>query len=220
MTKKIIPASLVVFTLLFSSSAYSGDNFISIKGGLLGAGLEAGRSLSDSISARMGINYFTYDYSATESDIEYDFSLGLKTLSVLLDWHPFQGSFRLSGGVVFNGNRLDAAATSSATYDIGDKTYTASEVGSLDGEIDFNDVAPYIGLGWDTSSGKKKGLGFLFEIGAIYQGTPKVDLSASGPVSSDPEFINNLSKEEDNLQSALDNFTYYPVLAVGLSYRF
>ncbi len=220
MTKKIILPALIAFTVLFSSSAYSGDNSVSIKAGLLGAGLEAGRSLSDSIGARIGINYFTYDYSATESDIEYDFSLGLKTLSVLLDWHPFRGSFRLSGGIVFNGNRLDASATSSDTYDIGDRTYTASEVGSLDGEIDFDDVAPYVGLGWDTSFGRKEGLGFLFEIGAIYQGSPRVDLSASGPIASDPDFINNLSKEEDNLQSALDNFTYYPVLAVGLSYRF
>ncbi len=219
MRKKIILA-VTICTFVFSSYAYSGDNSISIKAGLLGAGMEVGRSFSDSISGRIGVNYFTYDYSATESDIEYNFDLSLKSLSVLLDWHPFQGSFRISGGVLYNGNKIEADAKSSDTYDIGDKTYTAEQVGTLDGKIDFDAVAPYLGLGWDTSFGKKNGFGFLFEIGAIYQGSPKADLSASGPIAGNQEFIDNLAKEESNLQSNLDDFKYYPVATVGLSYRF
>ena len=87
-------------------------------------------------------------------------------------------------------------------------------------KIDFIDIAPYLGLGWDTSFGKNKGFGFLFELGAIYQGSPKVDLSADGPISSNPTFQIELAKEESNLQSDFDEFKVYPVIAIGLSYRF
>jgi len=51
----------------------------------LGAGLEIERSFTDTISARVGVNYFPYDYSGTEDEIEYDFELQLMTLGVFLD---------------------------------------------------------------------------------------------------------------------------------------
>ena len=219
MAKKTIVA-IAIFLFAFSTTGYAQSNSLEVKASTLGLGLEVERSFSDSISGRIGVNYFTYGYSGTEDNIEYDFDLNLMSLSALLDWHPFKGSFRVSGGAIYNGNNLDAKAKTSATFDIGDETYTSEELGTLTGKIDFDAIAPYLGLGWDTSFGKNKGFGFLFELGAIYQGLPKVDLSADGPIASDPTFQNELAKEESNLQSALDEFKIYPVIAIGLSYRF
>ncbi len=113
---------------------------------------------------------------------------------------------------------VDSKAT--ASYQIGDTTYNAGEVGTLKGKIDFNDIAPYLGLGWDTSFGKDKGFGFLFELGAIYQGSPDVDLSADGLLANDQTFQNNLAKEEENMQSDVDDYKFYPVVSLGLNYRF
>ncbi len=219
MAKKTIVA-IAIFLFVFSTTGYAQNNSLGIKTGTLGLGLEVERSFSDSISGRIGVNYFTYSYSGTPDDIEYDFDLNLMSLSALLDWHPFKGSFRISAGAIYNGNDLDAKAKTSATFDIGDSTYTSGEIGTLKGKIDFDDIAPYLGLGWDTSFGKKKGFGFLFELGVIYQGSPKVDLSADGPIASNLTFQNELAKEEKNLQSDLDEFKVYPVIAIGLSYRF
>jgi hypothetical protein len=218
MAKKII--AIWVFLLSFSGTVYSQDISIGLKASTLGLGLEAEKPFTDSLSGRIGVNYFTYGYSGIKDDIEYDFDLNLMSLAVLLDWHPFKGSFRISGGAIYNGNNLEANAKTSATYDIGDTTYTSSQLGTLNGKIDFNNIAPYLGLGWDTSFGKNKSFGFLFELGAIYQGSPKVDLSADGPIANDATFQNELAKEEDNLQNSLDPYKFYPVLAVGLSYRF
>lgn len=218
MGKKIV--AIAIFIFAFSTTSYAQSNSLGIKVSTLGLGLEVERSLSDSISGRIGVNYFTYGYSGTEDDIEYDFDLNLMSLSALLDWHPFKGSFRISGGAIYNGNDIDANAKSSETFDIGDSTYTGAELGTLKGKIDFKDIAPYLGLGWDTSFGKNKSFGFLFELGAIYQGLPKVNLSADGPIASDPTFQNELATEEKNLQSDLDSFKVYPVIAIGLSYRF
>lgn len=47
-----------------------------------------------------------------------------------------------------------------------------------------------------------------------------VRLSSDGPISTDPTFQQNLAIEESNLQNDLDNFEIYPVVALGVSYRF
>ena len=142
------------------------------------------------------------------------------SVSALLDWHPFQGSFRISGGALYNGNDIDMDAKTAATYQIGDTTYTSANIGNLTGNVDLNDIAPYLGIGWDTTFGKSRKFGFLLELGAIYQGAPKVDLSISGPLSGNQALQNDLQAEEYSLQEDLDNLEYYPVLAVGFNYRY
>lgn len=221
MGKKIIQIiSFFIFMFAFVSAGYARDTFIGIKGGLLGAGVELERSFTEKISARVGINYFPYDYSGTEDDIEYEFELDLMTLGLFLDWHPYEGSFRLTGGVMYNGNSLDSTAKPAAAFEIGDQIYPAALVGTLDGEIDFNEIAPYVGLGWNTAFGKDRNWGFIFELGVMFQGTPKADLSATGPIALDPEFQAELAKEEKNLQDDLDGFEFYPNISVGFNYRF
>ena len=216
----IIIISIFIFLFGFASTGFSQDTFIGIKGGLLGAGLEVERSLTDKVSARVGINYFPYEYSGTEDDIDYNFELDLMTLGVFLDWHPFEGSFRLTGGLMYNNNSLDSTAKSAATFDIGDQTYTGSDVGTLSGKIDFNEFVPYVGLGWNTAFGKDRHWGFICELGVIFQGSPKADLTATGPIASDSAFMADLAKEENNLQDDLDNFEYYPNISFGICYRF
>lgn len=121
---------------------------------------------------------------------------------------------------MYNDNHIDITAEPSATFDIGDTTYSASQVGTLEGEVEFNEIAPYIGIGWDTSFGKNNRFGLLVDLGVIYQGTPDVELKATGPFASNQAFKNDIQAEEDKLQDDLDQYEYYPVIGVGLSYRF
>ena len=212
--------SLMASLLILTPSAYAKGPSIGIRAGTLGLGVEIEKPITRSIGARIGGNYFTYHYSGTEDNIDYNFDLDLQSVTAILDWHPFDGSFRMSVGILLNGNELEATARGAATYEIGDSTYSSSNVGTLKGEIDFNDIAPYLGIGFDTSFGKERGWGFTFEIGILYQGSPEVDLSADGPIASNPTFQQDLAKEEERLEDELDGFEYYPVIAVGLLYRF
>ena len=75
-------------------------------------------------------------------------------------------------------------------------------------------------MGWDTSFGKSKAFGFLFEIGAMFQGSPNVGLTASGPIANDPGFQNDLNQEKQNIEDEVDSFTVYPLIAIGFCYRF
>lgn len=84
----------------------------------------------------------------------------------------------------------------------------------------FNDIAPYAGIGWDTSFGKKDRFGLLVDLGVLYQGSPDVDFTAHGPIASNQAFQNDLSREEEDLENEIDEYEYYPVVSIGFGYRF
>ena len=211
---------VTMFVFLFSSHLHAQNFSLGLKASTLGFGVEAEGNVKELIGGRIGANYLSFDYSGKASDIDYDFEVESKNLLVLLDVHPFRGSFRISGGVVLNDSTFDATSVSADKVTIGDKEYSGSEIGTLKGTVDFNKTSPYIGLGWDTSFGKSKRFGFLFDIGVVYQGSPDITLSADGPISTDPTFQSDLAREEQDLQDDLDKFKYYPVIALGVSYRF
>ena len=54
----------------------------------------------------------------------------------------------------------------------------------------------------------------------MFQGSPEVTLSATGPITSDTTFLAELAKEEDNLQDDLDSYEFYPIISIGINYRF
>lgn len=218
-----LTVAIIVILLSLSSAVYANSLdgvALGVKAGMLGFGVEGDKVVSSKFSVRAGINYYSYSYDSVEADVDYSIDLDLQTVGVILDWHPFEGSFRLSGGVFHNGNEINMTAKSNVTTDIGGIPYSAAELGTLKGKIDFNSFAPYAGLGWNTSFKKDKGFGFIFELGALFQGSPEVDLSADGLLASDPTFLSNLAAEEADLQSALDSFKVFPVVSIGVNYRF
>ena len=218
MLKKI--TVFIAILLIIPAAGFASNNSFGVKISTLGGGLETEMSFSDSFGGRIGVNYLTSDYTATIDNIEYNFELNLMSASALLDWYPFKGSFRISGGVLYNDNYLDADAKSANTYEVGGTLYTNTEVGNLKGKIDFNDITPYFGIGWHIPLGKGKRFGFLADLGVVYQGTPQADLTADGSKANDATFRNRLEDEEEELQSKLDGYEYYPVIGIGLSYRF
>jgi len=194
---------------------------LALKGGTLGAGLEATVGIIDNLNARLGFNYFSYDDDFSESGVEYEADLDLRSLSLLLDWHPLKNGFRLSAGALYNGN--EASATGKATsgsFSINDVSYTAAQVGTLRGEIDFNSIAPYVGIGYGNAVNKDSRWNFVFDLGVIYQGEPDVTLTADGTSSGTAAFISNLEQERQQLESEIEDFQFYPVIMIGVSYRF
>ena len=221
MRKKLWVVLLATMILLPFSTGHAEGLSLGVKAGTLGIGPEIGYAFSKYLNARVGFNYFKFSYDGTKSDIDYDFDLNLQNASAILDWHPFGNVFRISGGIFYNGNTLDACGKpSSGNFKIGNHHYPAALIGNLNGDIDFNHFSPYFGIGVDTTFGKEKNFGLQVEIGALYQGSPNVSLTADGPLSGNPIFQQDLAKEEDNLQDDLDNYKFYPVLSVGISYRF
>jgi hypothetical protein len=88
-------------------------------------------------------------------------------------------------------------------------------------KLDFKTIAPYAGLGWGNGVGEDKKLGFTLDLGVAFQGSPEATLAATGGVlATDANFLANLEREERNLEDDIKSFKLFPVLTVGLSYRF
>lgn len=200
------------------------DIAVTGKIGSLGLGAELDLGLTDSLGARIGLNSFTYKYNANSGTVNYDFKLQLQTISALADWYPFQGSFRTSAGLMYNNNKVNLAGLpTGVSYTINGTTYNSADVGSLQGTMSFNKVAPYLGIGWGNPAAKDKGWGMTSDIGVLFQGSPKTSLvatcGATLPAPQCTTLQSDAAAENTKLQSALSNFKFWPVVSVGISYQ-
>ncbi len=185
----------------------------------LGLGAEAGARFNEYFALRLGGSYFAYDFDGEFGDIDYDVDLTLQSAGAILDLHPFGTGFRLSAGVRWNGNTVDFATIPIGSVQIGGQTFSAAEAGRLDGDVEFNPVSPYVGLGYVASlAGGRFLVGF--DLGMLYQGKPDIDLRASGLLANDPVFVAELNREADQIEDDLEFLGFYPVVALSFVFRF
>lgn len=185
----------------------------------LGLGLGMGFQATDTIVARIGFNEFNKNFSTSSGTLNYDGKLKLSSLDALLDWHLFGGATHLTAGIMSNNNKFNLTATPDANgnYTINGTPYSASQVGTLNGNVSFNSAAPYLGFGWNSQP-KNKGLEFKSDIGIMFQGSPKATLSYTG--TQDPNISSQVAAEQASLNDKLKNYKYYPVISVGIGYAF
>ncbi|NOY71516.1 MAG: hypothetical protein GXP14_03940 [Gammaproteobacteria bacterium] len=214
-------AAMIITGVCLSGVAGAKDFAVAAKGGTLGLGVEATAGLLSDVNARVGFNTFGIAWNATEDGIAYEIDLELQTLTGFIDWHLFSGGLRATVGLVANGNELKMKARSAASYDIGGTVYTPEDVGILTGVVGFNNVAPYLGIGWGNAVGADKNWSFAFDLGVLFQGSPEIKLSTTnGLLTSNAIFQENLEQEKQQLEQDLNDFNLYPVLSLGLSYKF
>lgn len=194
--------------------------------GTLGLGAELDIALTDSLGARIGLNSYSYQYNANSSTVNYDFHLKLQTVSALADWYPFDdSSFRTSVGVMYNNNKVNLTGQpTGGTYTINGNTYSSTDVGSLQGTMSFNKVAPYIGIGWGKPAPYNRGWGMTTDFGVLIQGSPKTSLvatcgSAIAGTASCTQLQSDAAAENTKLQNDLGNFKLWPVASIGISYQ-
>ncbi|WP_052507491.1 hypothetical protein [Desulfonatronovibrio magnus] len=85
--------------------------------------------------------------------------------------------------------------------------------------IDVNDVTPYLGLGWGTNFGVDRNWFFTFDLGVLYHGSPSISLKAENPLNLD--ILNeDIRREIKDIESDVKNYRWYPVVALGFTYRF
>jgi hypothetical protein len=190
--------------------------------GTVGWGPVVVLTASKHFTANLGYTWFNYDYDYSDTDGDYKAKAKLSNIQAIANWHPFAGTFHLSAGAFLTDNKVDMTAVPSGnkTYEIGDGTYTAAQVGTLAGTAVISDgVAPFLGLGWAKSPGKS-GFGFYFDVGILFIDAPTATFYATGPIANDPNFKANLRKEEQSINDDLSSFEFYPVIKMGFVYRF
>ncbi len=221
----LFPA-LCGFLLLGSNQNAHADEALGVaaKAGTLGLGAEVSVPLLPHTRLRGGINYFTYSFDKTISDVNYEFEPEYNTVSAVLDVHPFGGAFFLSGGVYFNNNSVDVTGTlDRRRIPAGYSQYAyLADMVSISGDVEFNPIAPYAGIGWRSNS-DTSGWGLAIELGVLFQGAPDVkNLRVNAPVDVNgiSEVQRFLAEQEKEIEDELDWFEYYPVASVMLTYHF
>jgi len=211
MKKVILAAALAAL-----SSAALADTTAAAKVSTLGAGLDVAFSMTESIDARIGFNTFNYNTNKTSNGTSYSGQLSLGSLEALADWHPWAGSFRVTGGLMYNNNKFSMTAQpAGGNVTVGGVVYTAAQAGTVAANVDFKKVVPYLGIGWGSAP-KDSGFSFAADLGILFQGTPNARVTATGAAVTAAA----LSRANADLNASLKNFQYYPVASVGIGYTF
>jgi hypothetical protein len=223
--KRMMTLALLATGAGLAAGTACADPGFAIGGGVgtTGGKIEAEVSVTPHIVLRGGYNYFKYDVDNGYEDIDYTGDLDLTTWGAFVDLHPFGGAFMLTGGAYIGDKGLALTASPSSTYEIDGQTFTAAEVGTLHLDANMESTAPFVGLGWDTTFSGDGPWGFRFVAGAMFTGSPSVDLYTVGGTrtpTQDAALQQAIADEEVNLQDDVNDFEVYPVVEAGLTFRF
>ena len=209
------------FLPLAGASAVHAQVGLAVRASTLGIGGELSFRAARKLGIRLGGNYLQLSRDATVENIDYRLTPHLENGTAILDFHPFGGSFHLSGGLLLNYNEGRMVARLNSNIEIGDSTYTPQQVGSLDGSVSFRKTAPYLGLGF---AGRSR-VAVLFDLGVGFTGRPVVELIGQTNLTGNAKtaFDSNVAKEQQEAQGEIDShkiLRYHPVVSFGIKLSF
>lgn len=202
---------------------------ISARISTLGLGLEGSYLATPNVALRLGYNGYSYSHTETYQGVNYDGKLKLSSVSALADFYPSEHSgFHVSAGFLINNNKLTAhgkpdTSSSGQTFTLNGNTYNVTNVGGLDGRVNFSKTSPYLGIGFGKPSEGGAMLRFLFDLGVVFQGKPSLSLTRNGG-TTDPTLSSqidaDINAQQAKTQSDVNKFQYYPVVSFGIAYHF
>ena len=169
---------------------------------------------------RADIDGFGLSHNFSAGDLDYNAHLHLFGVGTYVDLFPIHSSgFRVSTGLLFNDYHLNGTATpnSNGNITINGTTYNIPN-GSVNAKIKEPTVMPYLGIGYGHKPTATRGLGFTADIGVAF-GRPSVDFNASPDVVA-VAGADNVAAEEQSVRNNAAKYHIYPIVQVGLSYRF
>jgi hypothetical protein len=221
-------AVLPAFLLLASGQALAGDFSLTPQVGSLGLGLNAGCRINDYFKLRLNANFLGFSLERTIDEVRYNADLSFFTVGALADAHPFGGNFRVTGGLYYASLNMDVNARleQGNSYKLGGHTYTGEQLGTWEGTATWKTLAPYLGIGWGSGAGTESGFSFHADLGALYVGSPKVRITPSDSARKAAAFMGydmeeDVRAEESKARKSISKTSrFWPVLSLGVSYRF
>jgi hypothetical protein len=209
-------ALIVILAALALPAGASAQSLgLGVRAGTFGVGAELSYQLTDRIAVRGGYGVVPVEYSGDFGDITYTIEPTSPLPNIGIDLYPGRGGFRVGGGVLFVQDYTTLTAEYTGTVDVGGRTYSGSEAGTLIGLLDHGGIAPYATLGFGRTTAR--GIGLFVDLGAAFMEEPSVTLTASGPAANHPQFREDLERERQNLEEdARDYLRIWPIASIGL----
>jgi hypothetical protein len=208
---------------------------VGVKASSLGIGGEVAIAVSHRSNVRFGFNAFSYGHTFVKDGVTYKGNLDLRSAQATYDMFLLK-EFHVSPGVLFyNGNKVSANASvpGGQTFTLSNTTYVSAAADPITGtgKLTVYKAAPMLLLGIGNLVPRGKHFSVSFEIGAAYQGPPRVTLNLSGSacdstglfcrsISSDPTIQSNIAAEQAKLNKSASPYKFYPVLSFGVGYKF
>lgn len=206
--------------------------------GFLGFGGQVATSVFRRANVRVGFNYFSYTLPTFHKDnASYKGSLNLRSFQADFDYYLFWGFHISPGGLLYNGNKVDATASipNGQSFTLGGTQYTADGDITGTGDLPLNRAAPTLKIGFGNLLPRnRRHLTFNFDIGTVFQQAPKVGIALVGlacpgstspcaspvNVATDPTVQTNIASEEAKINKDLNVFKYYPIISFGIGWKF
>jgi hypothetical protein len=208
---------------------------VGVKVSTLGIGGEVAVGLSQRSNVRFGFNAFSYGNTFNKDGATYKGTLDLRSAQATYDIFPVRW-FHISPGVLlYNGNKVTAKVSvpGGQTFTLSNTTYLSDAADPVTGtgKLTVYKAAPMVLFGIGNLVPRSGHFSASFEIGAAYQGPPRVALNLGGSacdssglfcrsISSDPTIQSNISAEQTKLNKSASPYKFYPVLSFGFGYRF
>jgi hypothetical protein len=227
----VAPAAKSGSSLPFSGLA------IGVKFGLAGIGFDVATPLvSQWINLRSGASFITFSPSTImENNLNINGTIKFQNAATMVDFFPFHGRFRISGGAtIYNNTGFTAtlAAPLGQPFTLGGITYYSDPRNPIAGSGVFtfggNKVVPRATIGFGNMLPKKGHFRFETELGFQYISAPTVLYTFTGngcPAANSPESNctpisqTSITQEQINLQNDLKDLRFFPILSFGISYK-
>ena len=201
--------------LLLAVDGASAQVGVAARVGTLGIGAEAAISPSDRIVIRGGFGLSQLEANTTFDGVSVVLTLPESWYNVGIDLY-LNGSFRIGGGILFKPDDPTITGAFEDEVEIGGRTFTSAEIGTLTGQVLSEDRAAYvlIGFGKHTSSG----IGLSLDVGAAFLGNPSVTLAAEGGTFPDQaELDARLELEAQAFEEDMKAYLkIWPILSLGI----
>ncbi|MDL2208883.1 hypothetical protein LJB97_04590, partial [Parabacteroides sp. OttesenSCG-928-O15] len=139
---------------------------------------------------------------------------------LVADIFPFRNvPIHITGGFYAGKSNVISVSTDALAgrpIEIGDLIINP-ENGRVSADIETKGFKPYIGLGFGRSITKKNLVGFKFELGAMFHGSPTFVIKEGKDITDQVNL--EASEELDSFNKFLKNFSVYPVLNLQLHFR-
>ena len=209
---------------------------IGVKASTLGIGVEAGTAVTRKSNVRVGFNAFDLNLNYKKDGANYDGKLILRSFNVLYDQY-IAGGFHVSPGLLmYNNNHADATASvpAGSPFTLGGATFYSDRTNPVGGTgtLKLGKAAPMVLFGFGNLLPRsERHFAVNFEFGVVFQGSPDVKLNLTGStcnsqgnsclnVGSNPEVQTQIKAEQTKINDSLLPFKYYPVVSLGIGYKF
>jgi len=206
---------------------------VGFRAGTLGTGIEIATPLAGRINLRSGFNFFAFTDPYSMDGVNYDARMRLQSSQTTLDW--FVGKFHISPGFLYfkSGMTAPNSVGPGRTFVLGTQTFLNSVDDPVTGSSSViypRTFAPLLLFGYGNllpRSGEH--LSLPIEVGVAYTGAPLINVALNGTAcvtdgcvnfSQNADAQKFLKQEIQILNEDLKHYPVFPIVTVGLAYRF